>query len=102
MPSVAGTVFRTWTGARRLTNEAWRQVASFVRLPTGRHRLAIVGAALLVLAYALSVLGDVMFTPEIDIRCAFTPVVNHFYREFLYPQHHEESPPTSTIVQAVR
>src|SRR5260370_24307658 len=40
-----------------------------------------------------------MLTPEIGIRCAFTPVVNHFYREFLYPQDQEEIRPGDIIVQ---
>jgi transcriptional regulator with GAF, ATPase, and Fis domain len=42
-------------------------------------------AAVLVCSYAAGVLGYVLATPEIGVRCAFTPVVNHFYAEFLYP-----------------
>jgi transcriptional regulator with GAF, ATPase, and Fis domain len=90
---------RGWTRLWSLTTEAWRGTAEFLRLPSGRHRLVIVGAALLALAYAVSVLGYVMFTPEIGIRCAFTPVVNHFYREFLYPQDQDEIRPGDVIVQ---
>ena len=50
-----------------------------------RRRLLIVVAALLVCSYALCVLGYVVVTPEIGVRWAFTPVVNHFYRQFLDP-----------------
>src|SRR5262249_36980115 len=41
-------------------------------------------ASLLVCAYALSVLFYVLSTPELGVRCAFSPVVNHFYPEFSY------------------
>ncbi len=50
-----------------------------------RRRAWIIVAAFLVCGYALGVLGYVLTTPEIGIRCAFTPVVNHFYPSFLYP-----------------
>jgi DNA-binding NtrC family response regulator len=52
-------------------------------------RLVIVLAAFLVCGYAAGVLGYAVVTPEIGIRCAFTPVVNHFSREFLYPEDQE-------------
>jgi transcriptional regulator with GAF, ATPase, and Fis domain len=51
-----------------------------------RRRLGVVVAAVLVCAYAAGVLGYVLARPEVGIRCAFTPVVNHFYPEFLYPE----------------
>ncbi len=60
----------------------WRQ-------PASRRRLYIVVAALLVCTYALTVLAYVIATPEIGIRCAFTPVVNHFYPAFLDPPDQE-------------
>jgi transcriptional regulator with GAF, ATPase, and Fis domain len=37
----------------------------------------------------LGVLGYVLAMPEIGVRCAFSPVVNHFYEEFLYPENQE-------------
>jgi transcriptional regulator with GAF, ATPase, and Fis domain len=46
--------------------------------------LAIVAATVLVFAYAGGVLSYVMMTPDIGVRCAFTPVVNHFNRDFLF------------------
>jgi transcriptional regulator with GAF, ATPase, and Fis domain len=46
-------------------------------------------AAVLVLAYAGGVLGYVLATPEIGTRTAFTPVVNQFHPEFLYPEDQE-------------
>jgi transcriptional regulator with GAF, ATPase, and Fis domain len=49
-----------------------------------RRRLAIVAAAVLVFAYAGGVLSYVMLTPDIGVRCAFTPVVNHFNPDFLF------------------
>src|SRR4051812_32192671 len=51
-----------------------------------RRRLLIVVAAFLVCGYAAGVLAYVLATPEIGVRCAFTPVVNRFYGEFLYPE----------------
>ncbi len=53
--------------------------------PRARRRLLIVVVALLVCAYALAVLGYVVVTPEIGVRWAFTPIVNHFYSQFLDP-----------------
>ena len=60
----------------------WRQ-------PAARRRLFIVVAAMLVCSYALGVLGYVIATPEIGVRCAFTPIVNHFYPQFLDPPDQE-------------
>src|SRR4051794_39871155 len=57
----------------------------FWRDPAVRCRAWVVCAAVFVCAYAAGVLGYVLVTPELGIRCAFTPVVNHFYDEFLYP-----------------
>jgi transcriptional regulator with GAF, ATPase, and Fis domain len=51
-----------------------------------RRRAWVVVAALLVGSYAVAVFGYVLATPEIGVRCAFTPIVNHFYPEFLYPR----------------
>ena len=48
------------------------------------QRAFLVIASLLVCAYALSVLFYVLSTPELGVRCAFSPVVNHFYPEFSY------------------
>src|SRR4051794_24026745 len=55
------------------------------RDPAVRCRAWVVCAAVFVCAYAGGVLGYVLVTPELGIRCAFTPVVNHFYDEFLSP-----------------
>ncbi|MHB1425092.1 MAG: hypothetical protein ACYC3I_18120, partial [Gemmataceae bacterium] len=49
-----------------------------------RRRLTIVAATVLVFAYAGGVINYVMHTPDIGVRCAFTPVVNHFNHDFLY------------------
>src|SRR5690348_2476071 len=49
-----------------------------------RRRAAIVAATLLVFAYAGGVISYVMMMPDIGVRCAFTPVVNHFNRDFLF------------------
>jgi transcriptional regulator with GAF, ATPase, and Fis domain len=47
-------------------------------------------AGLLVFAYAGGVLCYVMLTPDIGVRCAFTPVVNQFNDDFL-PDFEKES-----------
>jgi transcriptional regulator with GAF, ATPase, and Fis domain len=54
-----------------------------------RRRLLIVLAAFLLCSYAIGVIGYVRSTPELGIRTAFTPVVNRFYPEFLYPPEQE-------------
>src|SRR3954453_2783537 len=57
--------------------------------PVVRRRTAIIVAAVFVWSYALGVLTYVLLTPEIGLRCAFTPVVNHFDKHFLYPRGQE-------------
>jgi transcriptional regulator with GAF, ATPase, and Fis domain len=64
-----------------------------------RRRLLIILAAFLVCGYAVGVLGYVRSTPEIGVRCAFTPVVNHFYEEFLDPEDQEPLRPGDTITR---
>jgi transcriptional regulator with GAF, ATPase, and Fis domain len=54
-----------------------------------RRRFLIVLAAFLLCGYAIGVIGYVRSTPELGIRTAFTPVVNRFYPEFLYPSDQE-------------
>src|SRR4051794_8765458 len=67
--------------------------------PVVRRRTAIVIAAVFVGSYALGVLNYVLMTPEIGLRCAFTPVVNHFDRDFLYPRGQEPLRDGDRIVQ---
>ena len=66
-----------------------------------RARLAIIVSAFLVCAYAVAVISYVMATPDIGVRCAFTPAVNHFSPDFLYPdqEHAEKLDANDTIVQ---
>jgi transcriptional regulator with GAF, ATPase, and Fis domain len=70
-----------------------------VRQRTCRRRLLIVVAAVLVCTYAVAVLGYVRAMPEIGIRTAFTPVVNGFNAEFLYPRNQEALEPGDTVVE---
>ena len=83
----AGTVAKL----RATTEEVWRQ-------PTARRRLLIVVVALLVCSYALGVLAYVIATPEIGVQWAFTPVVNHFYPQFLDPPDQEPLLVGDTVV----
>ncbi|MFO0929761.1 MAG: hypothetical protein U0736_22515 [Gemmataceae bacterium] len=53
--------------------------------PHARRRAWIIVASLLVCAYSFGVLVYVVASPEIGIRCAFTPVVNQFYAEYAFP-----------------
>jgi len=58
---------------------------------SARHRLAIVAAMVLVFAYAGGVLSYVWMMPDIGVRCAFTPVVNHFNDRFFFdPESSQE------------
>jgi transcriptional regulator with GAF, ATPase, and Fis domain len=73
--------------------------AGLVRQRVCRRRFLIVLAAFLVIGYAAGVLYYVSSTPEIGVRCAFTPVVNYFFPEFLYPPDQEPLLPGDTIVR---
>jgi transcriptional regulator with GAF, ATPase, and Fis domain len=60
-------------------------VRNVLRQKIARRRLAIIVAAFLVCAYAGAVLSYVwLFSPDIGVRCAFTPAVNHFSDEFYF------------------
>lgn len=67
-----------WQGVR----SCW----SWVSEPAHRRHLLIVTVAILVCAYAAAVLGHVVLTPDLGIRCAFTTVVNQFDPVFLYKE----------------
>jgi transcriptional regulator with GAF, ATPase, and Fis domain len=56
-------------------------------------------ASLLVGCYALSVLFYVLYAPEIGVRCAFSPVVNHFFPNYLYTDSEEELREGDRIIQ---
>ncbi|MGH7171352.1 MAG: hypothetical protein ACRELG_13840 [Gemmataceae bacterium] len=84
-------IVRAWDSIRVLArrgNTLPSSVLSLLRMllqrKIARRRLAIVAAAVLVFAYAGGVLSYVMLTPDIGVRCAFTPVVNHFNPDFLF------------------
>ena len=68
----------------RLPGQARNLVIALATQRIARRRLAVVVAAAFVWCYALAVLGYVLVTPEIGIRCAFTLIVSHFDNEFLY------------------
>ena len=77
----------------------WSAARSAVLDPVSRRHLAIVVAALLVCTYAGGILCYVSLTPELGIRCAFTPVVNHFYPEFLVGEDQQPLQLGDTILQ---
>ena len=90
-PFMRQVIFRSWEPIRVLARRWNTLPGSVLSLLTlllqrkiARRRLAIVAAAVLVFAYAGGVLSYVMLTPDIGVRCAFTPVVNHFNRDFLF------------------
>ncbi len=101
MRAVGDRLLSGWTNIRRWTLSVWGSVVAFCRQRNGRHRLAILGAAILVLGYAVAVLCYVLFTPELGIRCAFSVVVNHFYDDFRYPKSLSNEPmqPGDVLVQ---
>ena len=78
--------FRTcWRTFCALPPSALHSARSLLKQPVRLRRIGIVAASCLVCAYTLGVLGYVLTTPEIGIRCAFTPVVNNFDKDYLYP-----------------
>ncbi len=74
-------------------------IQTFFRQRIARRRLAIVVAAFLACAYAVGVISYVMLTPEVGVRCVFSPVVNHFSSEFLDPKDQQPLQEDDTIVQ---
>src|SRR5947208_3072340 len=94
---MANALASVWSGLRRpverlrllvsaLPSSA-RSLSQAIRHdPIARRRLAIVLIAFVVASYAITVLGYVLFTPEVGIRIGFTPVVSRFYPDFLYPE----------------
>ncbi len=95
MPTRAGQLGKLSLVLRKVGATTWRWLkaagAALCRQPSARRRLFIVVAALLVSTYALAVLGYVIATPEIGVRCAFTQVVNHFYPQFLDPPKQDDA-----------
>jgi transcriptional regulator with GAF, ATPase, and Fis domain len=81
------------------TRRAAADLFAALREPGASHRITIIVAALLVLAYALGVLGYVLFTPEIGVRCAFSSVANQVYPEFRYPHGVDELKPDDRITR---
>lgn len=82
--------------------KVWQVIQSngqLFREPSHRRQLCIITAAILVCAYAGFVLAYVVLTPEIGIRCAFTPVVNQFYSEFLFDDEQPGLKPGDTVLQ---
>src|SRR4051812_15891719 len=76
--------------AGELSGRRWgatlgRALRRLALAPRLRQRALIVLAALLVLTYAIAVQCYSLLSPDIGVRCAFTPVVNHFYPEYLAP-----------------
>jgi transcriptional regulator with GAF, ATPase, and Fis domain len=86
------------TGSR-----AWRvareELPPLLRDPIRRCRLLIVLAGLLVCAYAFGVLGYVLSTPDIGVRCAFTTKVDKFFPDFLYPKGQDPLLPDDDILE---
>src|SRR5262249_53446476 len=80
-----------------------RRLVALARLlwhdPAARCRAWIVCASLFVCAYAAGVLGYVLVTPELGVRCAFTPVVNHFYACSVFPARRAPREPGDRIVE---
>lgn len=66
---------------------------------TARWRLFIVVAAILVCTYGGAVMAHVLTTSDLGIRTAFTPVVNQFFPEFLYPRQQTPLAPNDRITQ---
>ena len=87
---LGGNGLGAWWGRLRSLSLRVRALGhGLLREPITRRRAGIVLAEVLVCCYAACVLGYVLATPEIGVRCAFTPIVNHFYPAFLYPEQQE-------------
>jgi transcriptional regulator with GAF, ATPase, and Fis domain len=65
---------------------AFSFVLTLTKQPILFRRIGIVAASGVVGAYTLGVLGYVLATPDMGVRCAFTSEVTYFDREFMYPR----------------
>ncbi len=88
-----------WSHLRAVRSETRALVDAVIQQPLVRQRIGIIAAACLVTAYALGILAYVLRTPEIGIRCAFSPVVNHFFSEYLCPEDQTPLQPGDRVVQ---
>jgi transcriptional regulator with GAF, ATPase, and Fis domain len=79
--------------AKALPAQALSVCRLLLQRSIARRKLAIVAATFLVFAYAGGVLLYVMRTPDIGVRCAFTPVVNQFNSDFLFSTETRPSEP---------
>ena len=79
---------------------AWTDARALFRQPITRCRLVIVTTGAFVLLYALSVFGYVLHSPEIGLRCACAPIINHVDDSFAYIHGSEPAPQVGdTITQ---
>jgi transcriptional regulator with GAF, ATPase, and Fis domain len=67
-----------------LSAKLWSLLQAFQEHRIARRRMAILVSACLACTYALGVMSYVMRTPEIGVRCVFSPIVNHFDSDYLY------------------
>src|SRR5579862_3728212 len=84
--SARGWLVALWSGVRhglpRVAHE-----------PALRSRACIVLAAVFVCLDAVGVVAYVATLPDIGIRSAFSPLVNHFHEDFLFPAEQKTPPP---------
>jgi transcriptional regulator with GAF, ATPase, and Fis domain len=99
LQALADGLHRAGSGLVRVAGSSRLLLTDLARTPVGRRRALILLAAVLVLAYAAGVLGYVLVTPEIGARTAFTPIVNQFQIEFLYPDDQEPLRQGDVILQ---
>src|SRR5262245_21887864 len=70
-----------------------------LREPALRSRACIVLAAVLICAYAAGVVAHVVTLPDIGVRSAFSPEVNHFHEEFLFPPNQPDTDGSSKTLK---
>ncbi|MFQ3650637.1 MAG: sigma 54-interacting transcriptional regulator [Gemmataceae bacterium] len=63
----------------------WSSLRSCLTDPLSFRRCLILLVCGLMLAYTAGLLGFVLVVPELGIRCAFTPVINYAFPDFVVP-----------------
>src|SRR5205807_2537409 len=93
-----------WVVTRRRTfGAACRNLVRMVlrAFPSSWRKLLLILAGILVCLYAVSVLWYVQWNPDIGLRCAFHPTIQHAHHEYARTDNGRFRPPESgdTIVQ---
>jgi transcriptional regulator with GAF, ATPase, and Fis domain len=61
-----------------------RTARQYLSQPSGRRRVFIVLASIFIAGYCLAIFSFVLSIPDIGLRCAFKPIVNRVFPEYVF------------------